>query len=288
MRRGPRPAVRLLRRARHRPPALRQADRGHRRGTAAGARAVAAAAAANGVELESLSGAAACALEPQLACVAALSSTANGHYRLRTPTCWRCWRDAESRGGNARLRQHGHARRPRGRRRRAHRGERRRAASCGTTAAGQQRRTGGAGAGARSWRASGRARAARRTTPRAVTSASTDAHRSGVWSTRIPEPGGLGIHLTLDLGGRARFGPDVEWIDSPDYDVDVRRARAFLRRDPPLLAGAARRGAAARVRRGAAEDQRSAARRRRTSASTTSAATACPECSICSVSSRRD
>jgi L-2-hydroxyglutarate oxidase LhgO len=32
----------------------------------------------------------------------------------------------------------------------------------------------------------------------------------------VPEPGGLGIHVTLDMGGRARFGPDVEWLDSPD------------------------------------------------------------------------
>lgn len=42
-----------------------------------------------------------------------------------------------------------------------------------------------------------------------------------------PVPGGLGIHLTLDLTGRARFGPDVEWIDQPDYDVDIRRADSF-------------------------------------------------------------
>jgi L-2-hydroxyglutarate oxidase LhgO len=43
----------------------------------------------------------------------------------------------------------------------------------------------------------------------------------------LPEPGGLGIHATLDLGDRARFGPDVEWIDSPDYSVDAGRAQAF-------------------------------------------------------------
>lgn len=45
----------------------------------------------------------------------------------------------------------------------------------------------------------------------------------------IPEPGGLGVHLTLDLGGRARFGPDVEWADHIDYAVDPRRAAAFYR-----------------------------------------------------------
>ncbi|HEX9185123.1 MAG TPA: NAD(P)/FAD-dependent oxidoreductase [Burkholderiales bacterium] len=43
----------------------------------------------------------------------------------------------------------------------------------------------------------------------------------------VPEPGGLGVHVTLDLGGRARFGPDVEWIDSIDYTVDPRRAERF-------------------------------------------------------------
>ncbi len=43
----------------------------------------------------------------------------------------------------------------------------------------------------------------------------------------VPEPGGLGVHLTLDMAGQARFGPDVEWIDSPDYTVDPQRADAF-------------------------------------------------------------
>jgi len=42
-----------------------------------------------------------------------------------------------------------------------------------------------------------------------------------------PEPGGLGVHLTLDLAGQARFGPDIEWIDRIDYDVDPRRAERF-------------------------------------------------------------
>ena len=43
----------------------------------------------------------------------------------------------------------------------------------------------------------------------------------------VPVPGGLGVHLTIDLGGQARFGPDVEWIDSIDYEVDPRRAESF-------------------------------------------------------------
>jgi L-2-hydroxyglutarate oxidase LhgO len=43
----------------------------------------------------------------------------------------------------------------------------------------------------------------------------------------VPEKAGLGVHLTLDLAGRARFGPDVEWIEEIDYGVDPRRAKRF-------------------------------------------------------------
>ena len=43
----------------------------------------------------------------------------------------------------------------------------------------------------------------------------------------MPTPGGLGVHLTLDLAGQAKFGPDVEWVDAIDYAVDPGRARAF-------------------------------------------------------------
>src|SRR5581483_8280638 len=43
----------------------------------------------------------------------------------------------------------------------------------------------------------------------------------------VPITGGLGVHLTLDLAGQARFGPDVEWVDEPNYDVDPRRAEKF-------------------------------------------------------------
>jgi L-2-hydroxyglutarate oxidase LhgO len=43
----------------------------------------------------------------------------------------------------------------------------------------------------------------------------------------VPVPGGLGVHITLDLAGQARFGPDVEWIDSIDYSVDPKRADSF-------------------------------------------------------------
>ncbi|WCT71896.1 NAD(P)/FAD-dependent oxidoreductase [Sphingomonas naphthae] len=44
----------------------------------------------------------------------------------------------------------------------------------------------------------------------------------------VPVPGGLGTHLTLDMGGMARFGPDVEWIDGIDYTVDPGRKAGFL------------------------------------------------------------
>ena len=44
----------------------------------------------------------------------------------------------------------------------------------------------------------------------------------------VPEKAGLGVHLTLDLGGQAKFGPDVQWVDDPaDLQVDPRRGDAF-------------------------------------------------------------
>ena len=44
----------------------------------------------------------------------------------------------------------------------------------------------------------------------------------------VPEAAGLGVHLTLDLGGQAKFGPDVQWVDSPDdLAVDPSRGDAF-------------------------------------------------------------
>ncbi|WP_418319476.1 NAD(P)/FAD-dependent oxidoreductase [Piscinibacter sakaiensis] len=59
----------------------------------------------------------------------------------------------------------------------------------------------------------------------------------------IPQPGGLGVHLTLDLAGQARFGPDVQWLDGDDpdqidYRVDPARAERFyaeIRRYWPAL-----------------------------------------------------
>ncbi len=43
----------------------------------------------------------------------------------------------------------------------------------------------------------------------------------------MPDDAGLGVHLTLDLAGQARFGPDVEWVDTLDYRVDPARAARF-------------------------------------------------------------
>jgi L-2-hydroxyglutarate oxidase LhgO len=44
----------------------------------------------------------------------------------------------------------------------------------------------------------------------------------------VPEAAGLGVHLTLDLGGQAKFGPDVQWVQTPDdLQVDPRRGDAF-------------------------------------------------------------
>jgi L-2-hydroxyglutarate oxidase LhgO len=64
----------------------------------------------------------------------------------------------------------------------------------------------------------------------------------------VPEPGGLGVHVTLDLGGQARFGPDVEWLPDAipivgfDYSVDPHRADGFyaeIRKYWPALADGA-------------------------------------------------
>jgi L-2-hydroxyglutarate oxidase LhgO len=58
----------------------------------------------------------------------------------------------------------------------------------------------------------------------------------------VPHAAGLGIHATLDLGRRVRFGPDVEWIDHVDYSVNATRAPLFyeaIRRYWPRLADGA-------------------------------------------------
>uniref|UniRef100_UPI00117F7AD4 NAD(P)/FAD-dependent oxidoreductase n=1 Tax=Pelomonas sp. KK5 TaxID=1855730 RepID=UPI00117F7AD4 len=68
----------------------------------------------------------------------------------------------------------------------------------------------------------------------------------------VPEPGGLGVHLTLDLAGQARFGPDVQWVQrDDDFQVDPRRADAFyaaIRRYWPALPDGALQPAYAGIR----------------------------------------
>jgi L-2-hydroxyglutarate oxidase LhgO len=47
----------------------------------------------------------------------------------------------------------------------------------------------------------------------------------------LPEPGGLGVHVTRDLGGQTKFGPDVEWLApgaAIDFTVDARRVDRFI------------------------------------------------------------
>ncbi len=42
-----------------------------------------------------------------------------------------------------------------------------------------------------------------------------------------PEPGGLGVHFTLDMCGQGRFGPDVEWVETPAFEIDPARGKRF-------------------------------------------------------------
>jgi L-2-hydroxyglutarate oxidase LhgO len=43
----------------------------------------------------------------------------------------------------------------------------------------------------------------------------------------VPVPGGLGVHITVDLGGQARFGPDVEWVPEVEFSIDPHRSDSF-------------------------------------------------------------
>ena len=193
-------------------------------------RSIAARATANGVRgLRWLSGAEARELEPALQGEAALLSTVTGiidSHALMLALPGRS-RECRRRGRPARA--------GRGRRRRARRLRRSRR-RCRTRRAARRRvrqrhRPACPGAGAahrRSRSGTGTARLVRQ-------GQLLRARRRSPFTRLIypvPEPGGLGVHLTLDLAGQARFGPDVEWLDvaSPDaidYAVDPARAAPF-------------------------------------------------------------
>jgi L-2-hydroxyglutarate oxidase LhgO len=68
----------------------------------------------------------------------------------------------------------------------------------------------------------------------------------------VPEAAGLGVHLTLDLGGQARFGPDVQWVETPnDTQVQPERGDAFyaeVRKYWPALPDGALQAAYAGIR----------------------------------------
>ena len=58
----------------------------------------------------------------------------------------------------------------------------------------------------------------------------------------MPDSASLGVHVTVDLAGQVRFGPDQEWVDDIAYDVDPKRADVFydaVRKYFPALADGA-------------------------------------------------
>ena len=79
-----------------------------------------------------------------------------------------------------------------------------------------------------------------------------------------PIDGGLGVHVTLDLAGRMRFGPDVEWISGGKLCGRSAPRRKLLRPHPHLLAGPAGRLAGAGLCRHPAEAARARAKARPT------------------------
>ncbi len=61
-----------------------------------------------------------------------------------------------------------------------------------------------------------------------------------VYPVPAPKHEGLGVHATIDLGGRVRFGPDVEYVDSIDYRVDEGKRDAFYESILKYLPGISR------------------------------------------------
>ena len=182
----------------------------------------------NGVEgLRMLEGAEAMRMEPALACVAAFHSPETGiidshRYMLALQG------DLEDRGGVLAL-EHPD---------RTHRARRRRASRCISAAPSRARSTvdavvNSAGHGAQALAKATEGYPAERVPPHFLAKGNYFAYTGRPVFSRLiypaPVPGGLGTHVTLDLAGRMRFGPDVQWIDHFDYAVDPRRAAAFYK-----------------------------------------------------------
>jgi L-2-hydroxyglutarate oxidase LhgO len=200
--------------------------------------AIAATARANGVPLEPLAGSAACALEPALTCTGALHSPLTGivdahAYMLALLA------DAEAAGAtlvcNTRVT-------------RLVPGDRGIALAVDDAAPSLRAKlvVNCAGLGAIALAARCEGLAARHVPRQYLAKGSYFALRGRAPFARLiyplPQVGGLGIHLTLDLAGQARFGPDVEWVEACDYAVDERRAGDFygaIRRYWPGLADGA-------------------------------------------------
>ena len=256
------------------PPALRQADRGHRHRAASCTRGAAATAGANGVALVALEAAAARRLEPELLCCGRPALPLERYLSIRTRTCWPC--SGRQRPPAPRLPPE--ARSPAWYSRARAPCSESTAASphCGparsSIAPGCRRR---ASRGA--WKASPRrtCRAPWFAKGNYFTLSGPPPFRHLIYP--LPDAGGLGIHLTLDLAGRARFGPDVEWLESADYAVDPARAAHFETAIRAYLAGFTARGAGAGVCRDAPADLRPRASRRRLSHRR------CPPCTGCRI-----
>jgi L-2-hydroxyglutarate oxidase LhgO len=229
---GKRSALSVLRRARRAPSQHRQADRRRRPRELAALERIDAAARANGVDdlvfLDRRDAAArARARRRRRALVAE-----HGRSSTATPTCWRCRARRRPMAPRSCARDRAR-RRDRCRRRRDAAGARGDGAEIGLRA---RAVVNAAGLWAQRVAAS-----ARRDRPGDDPAA---ASREGVlfraagrapFSTLVypaPGGGGLGVHLTLDMAGRARFGPDTEWLDGAtpetlDYAVDPARGDVF-------------------------------------------------------------
>jgi L-2-hydroxyglutarate oxidase LhgO len=194
-------------------------------GQVEGLRAIRARAEANGVEgLEWLDGAAARRLEPRLRCAAALHSPATGivdsHGLMRALRA-----DAEEAGALVVLRSPVVGGRP------TPRGLEVDVGGAEPTSFLAERVFNAAGLGAQAVALAFEGIRPGAVPPRRLAKGSYYGLAGAAPFTRlvypVPVHGGLGVHLTLDLGGQARFGPDVEWVEREDYRVDPARAEAF-------------------------------------------------------------